>query len=106
MALNHASGTGHVGTRQFSPVEQRFEHTPRAPRKILELDLFFCPEEYARTEAIRLHQALHEAHLVDASLQKEFRERRKRLLAQIPAAIQVVTPRSIKRQGASCTPRP
>src|SRR5438105_11286293 len=104
MALNHASGTGHVGTRQFSPVEQRFEHTPRARRKILELDLFFCPEEYARTEAIRLHQALHEAHLVDAIFRKKSRKGPNPSPPQIPPPSQSVRPSPIPPASGPLAP--
>src|ERR671923_13156 len=95
MTLDNASSTGHVTARQFSAIEQRFEHAPRPWRQIFEFDLFFCPKQNTCTQAIWLHQALHEAHLVDASLQKEFRERGKRFLAQIPATIQIVTPTRI-----------
>ncbi|HVH69505.1 MAG TPA: hypothetical protein VNB49_00140 [Candidatus Dormibacteraeota bacterium] len=64
MALSNTSSIGHVTTGEFSPVQQSFKYTARTGRKILESDSFFCPEEYARAQAVRLHQApLSKDHL-------------------------------------------
>src|SRR5215470_3551494 len=95
MAFYYASSTSHVAARQFSAIEQRFEHAARSWRQVLEFDLFFCPKQDSGSQAVRLHQALHETHLIDASLQKKFRKCRQRLLAQIPPTIQIITPRRV-----------
>src|SRR6516225_8098397 len=101
MAFDDACSTGYVTTGQFSPIEQGFEHPARSRRKILQLDLLFCPKQDSGAQAIRLHQALHEAHLIDARFQKEFRKCRERLLAQIPATVQIVAPRRVASREVS-----
>src|SRR5215469_3053615 len=95
MAFYYASSTSHVAAGQFSPIEQGFEHAARSWWQVLELDFLVRPKQDACTQAVRLHQALHETHLIDASLQKKFRKCRKRLLAQIPATVQIVAPRRV-----------
>jgi hypothetical protein len=71
VGLDHAGNTGNFPARQFAfPLP---------------------PKQDACAQALWLHQAIHEGHLIDARFQKEFSERRKRLLAQIPATIEVVT---------------
>ena len=64
-------------------------------RQDVEADFFFRPEQDARAQTIRLDEAFHKAHLIEADGQEEGRKGRQVLFAQAPAAIEIVAARQV-----------
>ena len=58
-------------------------------------DFLFRPEQNARAQAVRLDEALHEGHLIEAGFEEEAREVRERFLAQRAAPVEIVAARQI-----------
>src|SRR5690606_14841082 len=53
------------------------------------------PGEDPLAESTRFHEQLHEAYLVDASLEEETRELRQGLFREVTATVEVVPPRQV-----------
>ena len=62
-------------------------------------DFFLGPEQDARAQPVRLHQAVHESDLSDRDGEEEPGEFRERVFAQVPAPVEVVTAREIAAVG-------
>src|SRR5262249_38073790 len=83
------------GPRKLAAAKHGLEDGTGLGRQLAEADLLLCPQQDARAQPVRLNQPLHECYLIDAGGEKEAREVRQRLLAQMSSAIEIVAPRQI-----------
>src|SRR6056297_2553235 len=91
-ALARADALGHIAARQRAAIKHGFQEQTGFPMEVAQADLFFGSELNARVQPGWLNESLHEAHLVQAGLQKEFRETGERFFAQIARAVKIVSP--------------
>ena len=86
---------GYLRARQGATIKQSLQKVSRPWWQRLHAHFFLRPQKYSGSQPVGLDQALHEIHLVDRCLEEEPGEGGQFLLAQVPAAIEIVASRQI-----------